>query len=199
MNQPLLSILIPTVVGREESFWRLVNEFNRQRKELPDEGSVEVLKIIDNKEIPIGLKREKLYQNANGLYSVQWDDDDFVDKHGLLEILKAIEHRPDCVTYQEFCMMNGIYKSSNHSIKYEMWRDNFDGYDYTRCPFYKDVIKTEIARSVPFEPIRYNEDERWSMELRHHLMNEVHIDEQIYHYIYKPNDTHEERYGFNND
>ena len=94
-------------------------------------------------------------------------------------------------------MMNGVYKSSNHSIKYDKWQDNFDGYDYVRCPFYKDVIRTDIAKSVPFPHIRYNEDEQWSMAVKPLLTDELHIDEELYHYIYNPTETHEERYGFN--
>lgn len=193
----LLSILIPTVVGREESYWRLVGEFTRQMLGI-EQGLVEILQCKDDKQIPIGVKREMLYDKANGEYSVQWDDDDFVMRDGLYRIIHALETKPDCVTYKEFCMMDGVYKSSNHSLKYEKWQDNFDGYDYTRSPFYKDVIKTEIARSVPFEPIRYNEDERWSMALRPHLKNEVHIDNEVYYYQYTST-PHNERYGFDRD
>lgn len=91
--------------------------------------------------------------------------------------------------------MNGEYKLSNHSIKYEKWADNFDGYDYVRCPFYKDVIRTDIAKSVPFEYVRYNEDEKFSMAIKPLLTDEAHIDREIYFYIYEPKNTHEERYG----
>lgn len=91
-------------------------------------------------------------------------------------------------------MMNGVYKSSSHSLKYSKWQDNFDGFDFVRTPFYKDVILTEIAKKVPFPYIRFNEDEKWSMSLLPHLVDEIHIDEEIYHYIY--NETpHNERYG----
>ena len=73
--------------------------------------------------------------------------------------------------------------------------DNFDGYSYVRCPFYKDVIRTDIAKSVPFPRIRYNEDEQWSMAIKPLLTNEIHIDEELYYYNYEPKDSHAERYG----
>lgn len=194
MNKPLLSILIPTVVGREKEFDLLVSCLGKQYSGV----DVEISYIKDNKEITIGEKREQLYRKANGLYSLQIDDDDDIHPQAIQIILDAIKSNPNvpCVTYREKCIMNGEYKSSNHSIRYDKWMDNFDGYDYVRCPFYKDVIRTDIAQSVPFEKIRYNEDERWSMAIKSLLTDEIHIDEEIYYYIYEPKDTHEERYGY---
>jgi hypothetical protein len=66
----------------------------------------------------------------------------------LVEIFKAIEQEPDCITFQEHCEMNGKYFTSNHSLKYYDWADNCDGFDFVRTVFYKDVIKTEIAKST---------------------------------------------------
>lgn len=193
MTNPLLSILIPTIVGREEECSRLVEKIMANTH-----SSVEVTIEKDNKEITIGEKREKLYKQSNGLFSWQVDDDDDISDDAIELILKAIKENPDvdCVTFRERCMMNGIYKSSNHSLKYEKWQDNFDGFDYVRCPFYKDVIRTDIAKLVPFPFIRYNEDEQWSMAIRPHLKTEYHIDKELYYYIYEPKETHEERYGY---
>lgn len=195
MTQPLLSILIPTVVGREKEFdWLYASLINQYQGT-----DVEIARIKDNKEIPIGEKREQLYQMANGLFSIQVDDDDELAPNAIELILEAIKSNPEipCITFRERCMINGEYKSSNHSIKYPKWMDNFDGYDYVRCPFYKDVIRTDIAKSVPFPHIRYNEDEQWSMAIKPLLTEEIYIEEELYHYFYEPKDTHEERYGFN--
>lgn len=194
MSKPILSILIPTIIGREEECARLIEKIM-----VNTHSSVEVTIEKDNKEITIGEKREKLYKQSNGLFSWQLDDDDDISDDAIELILKAIKENPDvdCVTFEERCQMNGAYKSSNHSLKYEKWQDNFDGFDYVRCPFYKDVIRTDIAKSVPFPFIRYNEDEQWSMALRPHLKTEYHIDKELYYYIYEPKETHEERYGLN--
>lgn len=192
MSKPLLSILIPTVVGREKEYNGLIESLAEQYTGL----EVEVYTDKDNKEKTIGRKREDLYRMANGLYSIMVDDDDRLAPNAIQLILGAIKSNPEIpvITFKERCMMNGEYKSSNHSIKYEKWQDNFDGYDYVRSPFYKDVIRTDIAKSVPFPYIRYNEDEQWSMALRPHLKTEYHIDKEIYYYLY--NETnHNERYG----
>lgn len=208
MTQPLLSVLIPTVVGREKQFSELLSKLAQMGEfhngtmgvDLIIDGisnnEVEVLSLKDNKEITIGEKRENLYKLANGLYSWQIDDDDLIAPNAIELILNAIKNNPEvpCITFREKCMMNGVYKSSNHSIRYSQWMDNQDGFDYVRSPFCKDVIRTDIARSVPFPHIRYNEDEQWSKALYPLLTDEIHIDEELYHYIY--NETnHNERYG----
>lgn len=214
MSKPLLSILIPTVVGREDSLNGLLNEVTRQ---LPDwygdgevekgvnmfgfdSGSVEIICCKDSKEMTIGEKRERLYAMANGLYSLQIDDDDLISDDAIGLILEAIKSNPEipCITFREKCLINGDYFSSNHSIKYDKWHDNYDGYSYVRTPFYKDVIRTNLAQSVPFEKIRWNEDERWSYAIQPLLIDEIHIDEELYYYIHNSTDT-KERYGFDRD
>ena len=195
MTKPLLSILIPTVVGREKEYNLLVSSLHKQYN--GDE--VDIFTLKDNKEMTIDQKRENLYKNAKGLFSWMIDDDDDISADAIWEILKAIKSNPEipCITFRENCMINGEYKSSNHSIKYSQWMDNQDGFDYVRSPFYKDVIRTDIAQSVPFEHIRYNEDERWAKAIYPLLTSEIHIDKELYFYIYQPKETHEERYGLN--
>jgi len=156
---------------------------------------LEFIVLEDEKVLTIGEKRELMYKMATGLYSFQLDSDDWIAPNALDCIFRAMLTEPDCITFEEKCTMNGEYKRSNHALKYKNWQDNFDGYDYVRSPFYKDVIKTSIAQSVPFPHIRYNEDEQWSMALLPHLTTEVHIPQEIYYYIYEPKDTHQERYG----
>ena len=193
MTQPLLSILIPTVVGREKEYNHLYEILINQYRGV----EVEMGVLKDNKEITIGEKRERLYQMANGLYSWQIDDDDDIAPNAIQLILEAIKSNPEipCITFRERCMINGEYKSSNHSIRYSQWMDNQDGYNYVRCPFYKDVIRTDIAKSVPFPHIRYNEDEQWSMAIKPLLTDEIHIEEELYYYFYEPKESHNERYG----
>ena len=196
MSQPLLSILIPSVVGREENLQRLMY---RLRATCGPSHNVEIYYQRDNKEMTIGEKREQMYQKASGLFSWQIDDDDDISDDAVDSILDQIRLTGsyiDCITFEENCMMNGQYYSCRHSLEYDDWRDNFDGYDFVRTPFYKDVIKTEIAKSVPFEHIRYGEDHTWSRALKPHLKNEIHIPRELYFYIHnsKP-EEHNERYG----
>lgn len=193
---PLLSILIPTVIGREAQFEHLLSTLHPLIEGRP----IELLYCIDDKTMPIGEKREWLYQNATGLYSWQIDDDDDISNDAIRWIMGYMSYNPDCITFQERCDINGQRLHSNHSLQYEKWQDNFDGYDFVRCPFYKDVIKTKIAKSVPFPRIRWNEDEQWSMALRPHLTGEIHIPYELYYYQHNSNpEDHSTRYGLDRD
>ena len=158
------------------------------------EDKVEIISLCDNKEMTIGEKRNELYAKANGLYSLQIDDDDTLKEGGIIKILDALQHNPDCVTYQERCIINGKHYRSNHSLKYYAWEDNVDGFDFVRTPYMKDVIRTEIARSIKVAHIRYGEDHLWSIEIYPHLRSEVHLDEEIYYYLHNSSNP-EERYG----
>lgn len=214
MMKVLLSILIPYTPDREKDLQKLLDCISEQyftrKVEIFDVGKIdayrywdllseiEIITFKDNREMTIGEKRELLYKHAKGIMSWQIDSDDSIAPNAIQLILEAIKSNPevDCITFREKCLMNGEYKRSNHSLQYSQWMDNQDGYDYVRSPFYKDVIRTDIAKSVPFPKIRYNEDEQHSMALYPHLHSEIHIDEELYIYIYEPKDSHEKRYGF---
>lgn len=198
MSNPLLSILIPSTPDRRDDVAFLSKTIYNQLTDVSRE-TVELKVFEDDKTMSIGEKRELMYKESNGLFSWQIDSDDSISENAIELILAAIQSNPeiDCITFREKCLMNGEYKSSNHSIKYSKWQDGFDGYDYVRSPFYKDVIRTDISRSVPFPKVRWREDELWSIALYPHLKNEIHLEEEIYIYIYEPKDSHEERYGFN--
>lgn len=219
ITKPLLSILIPTVVGREESCDSLIRDIKGSMawfevKDMVDGYechygeclslplSFQVYK--DNKQKTIGEKREFMYKNSMGAFSQMTDDDDALAPNAIQLILEAIKSNPDvdCITFEENCMMNGKYYKSNHSLQYSGWYGDgshllHDGFHYHRSPFYKDVIKTEIARSVPFNHVRYGEDHLWAIDLLPHLKTEVHIPQELYFYTYEPKDTFEERYGIN--
>ena len=93
-----LSILIPTVVGREHLLERLRSVLNPQLTE-----DVEVIEQKDNKEISIGKKRQELLEKATGEYVVFIDDDDMISEDYVKSIIKALESEPDCVGFEIKC------------------------------------------------------------------------------------------------
>lgn len=196
MVQPLLTIQIPYTDERQNDFDRLFVEIGKQTNECKAHFDIEIQWDRTGKEMTIGEKRERLYKKAKGLFVWQIDSDDWIAPDAIELILEAIKSNPEIpvITFKEKCVINVEYKSSNHSIKYEKWQDNFDGYDYVRCPFYKDVIRTDLAKQVPFEHIRWNEDERWSYAIKHLLTDEIYIDQELYHYIHNSTNP-TERYG----
>lgn len=141
-----LSILIPSTPDRKEDLQKLLECIDKQeyvrKVDMYDVDGlkceryldilcpIEVLVFEDAKIMTIGEKRELLYKHAKGTHSIQVDSDDLLAPNAIQLILEAIRSNPEIpvITFKERCMMNGEYKSSNHSIRYEKWMDNFDGY-----------------------------------------------------------------------
>lgn len=200
MSQPLLSILIPTVLDRTTDYNRLIARLEIAYPNINKDGLVEEITDFAGKEVPIGEKREWLYKYARGLYSWQIDDDDDISDDAIKQILEAISQNPDCITFQEHININGVIEKSNHSLEYGDWegeggKELWDGFHYHRTPFMKSVIKTEIARSVPIPHIRFGEDHQWAQALKPHLKSEIHIPQDIYFYQHISTPFNE-RYGF---
>lgn len=199
MNKPLLSILIPTTLDRFNEYNQLIKRLYSIYPNLSKDGIVEEITDHAGKEMTIGEKREGLYKYANGIYSLQIDDDDDIADDAIGLILEAIKQEPDCITFEEYVNIDGREYKSNHSLSYPGWVGNgeyllSDGFHFWRTPFFKSIIKTEIARSVPVPRIRWGEDNMWADELQKHLKTEVHISKQLY--LYKHiSSPFNERYG----
>jgi hypothetical protein len=196
MSNILLSILIPTIHERRLQFNALMARLYKEIGDMKAFGLVVVQWEVDDKQMTIGEKRNILYAKSDGMYSLMLDDDDDLVPGAIAKILMALGTGPDCVTYLESCSMNGKKYLSNHSLLYQNWAENYDGYDFVRTPYFKDVILTEIARRVPVPPVRYGEDHIWSINLKPHLRTQVHLDEIIYLYQHesKP-ENFNQRYG----
>ena len=192
---PLLSILIPTVVGREERFNELRTYIQHQIDFNQLHHNVEVLYIRDNKEMTLGEKRNKLFSISNGVYSVMIDDDDWIHHDYIRRVVDAAKEGKDCIGYKELCIWSGKkVQSSVFSLRYPEWKESFDGYDYVRSPFYKMPIKTDICKAVEFKSIRFGEDHDWSKRIFPLLHSEVFIDEFMYIYRHTQED-HNTKYG----
>lgn len=213
MTQPLLSILIPTVVGREAH----LNNLTTKLFGIPignDDmigyiggmvGEIHLIIAKDNKEMTIGQKRELLYSKAEGMYSIQIDDDDELAPNAIELILDAIKSNPevDVITFEEYCNMDGKEYKSNHSATYSGWEGDGnslfpDGFHFHRTPFFKSVIRTDLAKSVPIQKVRFGEDHIFANDLHPLIQSEIHIDKTLYRYIHiSSNPT--ERYGLDKD
>jgi len=214
MINPILSILIPITPDRHESVIPLLDiiGFGKQLlpfitndlyfyKEYSKDGNIELLLANDTKVIPIGYKREMLYERATGVYSWQIDSDDLISDDAIELVLGAIKNNPDvdAISFEEYVNIDGKEYKSNHSLEYADWDGDgnkifSDGFHFHRTPFFKSVIKTEIAKSVPVPHERFGEDHHWAQALKSNLKSEVHIPEQIYHYLHISSDFNE-RYG----
>lgn len=178
----LLSILIPTLEKRQHLFNPLV-EYIRRVIELEGlDDLVEIVSYCDDGKLSIGEKRTRLYQMAKGVYGWQIDDDDDISNKALPSICTAAGAGPDCITFQERCIIDGIEKRSNFSLKYADWGENQDGFDYVRTPFFKTPIKTSICLQAPIPFISFGEDHAFARNVKPFLHSEIHIPEFFYYY-----------------
>lgn len=193
-----LSICIPTVIGREAGFEKLLTEVNTQIKNNNLQKEVQVVVEKDNKEISIGAKRQKMYEKAKGLFTVQLDDDDFIDKDYVLLCYEGTFKDVDCIGYQEHCTFDGLNpKKSDFSIKYSGWKDfkpPVNGFHHARTPFFKTPIKTEICKKVGVKDMRFGEDHDFAIRVYPHLKKEHYINRIMYLYRYK-SEEHKKKYG----
>jgi glycosyltransferase involved in cell wall biosynthesis len=184
-SQPILSILICSVESRRPKLEALLACLHAQVAALADPSSVEVIDLIDNKEITIGEKRNKLLDMATGKYIVFIDDDDRVWGDYITKILKATESDPDAIG------ISGIITWDLKNPK--MFRHSLD--HGKECPIIQDVcnkppwhicpIRATIAKSKRFEHISFGEDARWAMEVIDLIKTCTHIPDPIYYYDYR--------------
>jgi hypothetical protein len=188
----ILSILIATTLDRRPMFEKLYKEFQRQSEGL----SVEILYEEDNKEISIGAKRQKLLSRATGLYIVFFDSDDLPFSYYVSMILKALEEKPDCVGFLiHMTTNNSRPQTCCHSLKYKVWAEKVDGYDYVRNVTHFNPVRRALAVMVGFEDMRFGEDKRYSDRVTKLCKTEVFINKRLFHYRYSNEMNHKKKYG----
>lgn len=195
-----LSILIPTIPERSWQFGILLNSIERQIKEL-NTNEVEVIYNDAPKgEISIGLKRDNLYKLAEGVYSVQIDDDDLVSVEYIKTVLAAISDGKDCIGYIENCVINGEHKKSLLSLSCKEWKEfktPIECFTYHRTPFFKTPIKTELCVQTGVKDLRFGEDHDFAKRIYPLLKTETFINKEMYFYSANSltENEHKERYG----
>jgi glycosyltransferase involved in cell wall biosynthesis len=175
----LLTIAIPTIQSRKDCFNKLLKEFKKQSEPYGDQ--IEIISLCDNKEMPIGEKRNRLNSMANGKYVVQWDDDDWISEDGIELIMEGIKMDVDCITYDAPCIKPPL--DENRMFSYSI--KNYYTYKEKNDTFYlsadqKCVIKKEILDKIKFKEIRYQEDLQFLYDIHPHLKTEHRIEKNIY-------------------
>lgn len=179
-----LSILIPTLDGRELFLDTLYTELKRQINGLP----IEILINKDNKEKSIGKKRNELIEEAKGEYIAFFDDDDTPSEHYIIKQMQGCQSGLDCNSLIGNYYLDGVFdRPFIHSIKYKDWYSDHN-FHY-RCPNHLNAIRRDLVKDIKFEEINFGEDGRWSMEIMRQgrLKTEFEIKETIYHYYHRSN------------
>lgn len=193
-----LSVLICTITERRFQFNQLERYFQRQIRMNGLQGKVEILSECDNKQISVGAKRQKLLERAQGEFIVFFDDDDEPYDNFLRTIINVIENNEgiDCIGVNIDMTTNGKKPQKLcHSLKYKVWKDNVDGFDYVRNVTHRNPVRRELALIIGFQDLRFGEDKLYSDAVTKLCKKEVQITEPIFHYKYSNRINPKVKYG----
>lgn len=179
----ILSILIPTLEERVETFNKLWKKLSTQI----GERNVEIVWWVDNGKSVIGNKRNILLDLAVGKYVCFIDDDDDISDNYIDLLLKAAEFDCDCASLKGVMTTNGENPEVfEHSVIYNEWKTTDREVKYERFPNHLNMIRADIAKRFKFPEKSYGEDHDWSKQLHEAkvLKTEFYIDDIIYYYKY---------------
>ena len=184
----LLSILIATLEKRKEKFDILHKHILKQIEDNNLQKEVEILVFSDNKEYPVGMKRNALLGASTGLFTCFVDDDDWVSDDYVISICNALKQNPDidCVGIKGILISKDLgNKEFIHSLKYGNYFE--DEKYYYRPPNHLNPIKRSISTKIRFPLLNFGEDTDWAMNLckSNLLVKEVFIDKILYHYYFE--------------
>lgn len=188
-GKPMWSILVATLGQRRDRFKRLVDVLAPQLESVS--GEVELVAYWNVGEVPLGVIRQSLVDDARGRYISFVDDDDLVPYYFVDEVLGAIEHfwaykrmiYPDYVGWRMQTYVDGEQlKPTFHSLCYDHWWDDDAGY-YRDVSHLNPILKEKVIEAgADFRRTVPPEDVAWSDQLRGHLKTEVYVDRVMYHY-----------------
>lgn len=195
-NKPVWSILVATLGQRHERFKRLVDILEPQLDEA--NGAVELVAYWNIGETSLAEIRQRLVEDARGMYTSFIDDDDTVPYYFVNEVLTGIEkfyvdHEhmyPDYVGWQMQTYTDGEpLKPTFHSLRYDHWWDDIAGY-YRDVSHLNPVLSRRVlAAGASFRRAQPPEDVAWADQLRGHLNTEAYVDRVMYHYHASSSDS----------
>lgn len=211
-----LSILICSTRERSKSFSEVIKRLGviphtiRTTESLNEtifygdiSNEVQVISIIDNKQISVGAKRQRLLELSKAEWIDFFDDDDEPYNGYSDKIMYGINNYPDidCMGIHGDMTTNGINpKTWIHSMAFKEWRGDGrkrleSGFDYERNIIHFNPVKRIKALESGFKDIRFGEDKDYSDRLNKLLTKEYFIPEPLFHYKFTTKETHNKKYG----
>lgn len=203
-DSPLISIVVLTYPERKAQFSKLKTLILSALEKHAEK--VEFLSIHSPKGAPkIGAKRQIGLDAVKGAYFVMIDDDDLISENYFDKVIYHLERDiPDCVGYLIDCefyrdgkldstasaIVSNQYTGLNNLVKHPI-------HSITQGIYYKNPVRTALAKLVGFKNLSFSEDQDFSIRLKPFLRKESFINEVMYYYIYKTKtgETRAQRYG----
>lgn len=185
-----LVILICTLPDRSEPFMgKLALELERQIQELDAWERVTYFYLGSpeyrggNTGLKVGMKRNILVSMALDLgeYLCFLDDDDWISKDYIKELLQGTETGADVVSFKAWYSHDGKDKRPvYYSIRYPKNESQPD--KYLRLPNHLCAMKANKWRKVPFPNLAFSEDNSFAERVKPLLNTEHLIDKFLYEY-----------------
>jgi len=181
-----LSILIPTLPVRIDSYYILMKKLISQINSLGLQDQIQLLAYCDTKEVSVGEKRNWLLKNSVGKYVCFIDDDDNISDDYIHEIFQATKQDTDCITFcGEYIEGNMVKDFSISTIHRGNYEDSING--FYRLPNHLCPVKREIALLSMFTNKNFGEDYDYAENINKFIKNEYHIKKKLYFYIFNAN------------
>jgi hypothetical protein len=181
MNNPILSILTPTIRGRESQLAKLQDKMQSQIGTQYGIPIVEHLTLSDNRARSIGAKRQALVDIARGKYIAFCDDDDDVSDDYVARLLAAAESNADVITFRQRAIYNGRESEIVFGINNPEEQFNDNG-TTLRAPWHVCAWKREVVAGCLFGESNYKEDLVWCHQARKRIRTGHHIDAVLHTY-----------------
>jgi len=185
-----LSILIPSTHNRYDNFLLKILKSLYSQLNKVNQGDVEILTFIDNKERMLGTKRNDLINLAKGDFVVFVDDDDRVSENYISKLLETIENDSDVdvICFDVEVSLNGGVPKTCYYSK-EFGKDYNTATNYYRLPNHIMCFKRELVLDIKYKDITYGEDSDFSKRVYPLIKKEKLINEILYFYDYSKDTT----------
>jgi hypothetical protein len=186
-------LLIPTIPHRHELLCALLAEIGRQW--LPGVGvRVHRTQPAVPGVVPGLREKNQALLNSSTAEYVSWlDDDDWLAAAYLPKVMEALERKPDYVGFRVAYTVDGQPRMPVvHSLRYHAWEDR-DG-TLLRDITALNPVRRDLANLGRWDTAEqeHGADHHWASQVRQSGLckTEVFLDEDMYHYRYRPGDSY---------
>lgn len=184
----ILSILTPTIPGREKQLKALSEKLAKQIGIQYGVPIVEHLVLSDNRTRSIGAKRQALLDIARGQYIAFVDDDDDIADNYIDELLIATETGADVITF----LQGATYNGKQSVVDFQLGRGDHGfvpGGITHRDAWHVNAWRRSRVAHCQFGESNYGEDLVWCQQARRMAETTVHIPKILHFYRHDASTT----------